>query len=111
MTRGWEKSLLFKILVGLFLFLFCVQCVNASEIGISRDFIDVDFLFNDLKGTVYTKSEDFTITNYGNDTFVEIQPDSPGIINPNPSSFSLDAGQSKDITLLIKISSKDEERT
>jgi len=88
-----------------------VQCVNASEIGVSRDYIPVDFLFNEPKGTVYTKSEDFTITNHGNDTLVKIQSDNPSIINPIPSSFSLDAEESQVVTLLIEVSSKAEEGT
>lgn len=117
MTRGWAKSLLFKIAIGavvLFAFLSCVQSASASIVT-DPSSIDVSFSFDQTIGSKdYSTDEYFTITISGNDT-LNIEPisDDNGKIKitPYPSSFSLEDGKSKSIKLTIGASSYAGEKT
>ncbi len=113
-TRGWARSLLFKIAIGvvvvLFTLLICVQTASAAEIEVSRSSIPVSFLFDKPIGYEgYSKGEYFTITNSGNDT-LNIDSVSGEIIKITPYPSTIYPGKS-DVRLTIWASSYAEDPT
>jgi hypothetical protein len=118
MTRGWGRSLSFKIAIGavvLFALFSCVQSVSATGIEVKPPSIDVSFSFDQPIGSKdYSTDEYFTITISGNAT-LNIEPisaDNDRIrITPYPSSFTLKDGESRSIKLTIWASSYASEGT
>ncbi len=107
MIPCWGKSLLFRIFVGLFFLILCVQCVNASEtpeIDVSTP-DSVSFSFG--PSTEATKISSFRITNTGNATAINILWSTPSgshiAITPSKNNFLLDAGGYQDIDLTIEV--------
>ncbi|MCK4475180.1 MAG: hypothetical protein KAU16_00445 [Methanophagales archaeon] len=95
MTRGWAKSLLFKIAIGavlLFALLSCVQNASASDIVIEPSSIDVHFSFGQYADN--TASRYFTISNNENTTVsgdIIIPSTPPHITIKGPYSFTCGA--------------------
>ncbi|MEA2033501.1 MAG: hypothetical protein U9N41_07970 [Euryarchaeota archaeon] len=115
-TRGWAKSLLFSIFVGLFLFILCVQCVNAlePEIETTTPYPDpVSFSFG--PSTQDTKSSSFRIYNRASDPNATLtgdvgEYDGNGIhVEPVHSSFEILGGGDHyaEIDLTITVYEKD----
>ncbi len=103
MTRGWARSLLFKIAIGavvLFALLSCVESVSASEPQIEVTPLQVEVLFDSERGSeaFYPAEDTITITNNGENTTVVSISHDPEII-PSSDSFSLAHGKSKVITI------------
>ena len=92
MTRGWERSLLFKVAIGaivLFAFLISVETASALDIEVSPSHKDVSFSFG--QSIDNTSSPSFTITNNENTTISGnvIIPSTPSYITiTGPSSFT-----------------------